>query len=62
MFDGSGVKLTEKLRETGYVMKRKGNTLIINAKDDNGIVSAVYDMLRYMLGLEFYSYDEYTLD
>lgn len=62
VFDGSGVKLTEKLRETGYVMKRKGNTLIINAKDDNGIVSAVYDMLRYMLGLEFYSYDEYTLD
>lgn len=42
VFDGSGVKLTEKLRETGYVMKRKGNTLIINAKDDNGIVSAVY--------------------
>ena len=62
VFDGSGVKLTEKLRETGYVMKRKGNTLIINAKDDNGIVSAVYDMLGYMLGLEFYSYDEYTLD
>ena len=62
VFDGSGVKLTEKLRETGYVMKRRGNTLIINAKDDNGIVSAVYDMLGYMLGLEFYSYDEYTLD
>lgn len=62
VFESSGVKLTEKLRETGYVMKRKGNTLIINAKDDNGVVSAVYDMLGYSLGLEFYSYDEYSLD
>lgn len=62
VFKGSGVKLTEKLRETGYVMKRKGNTLVINAKDDNGVISAVYDMLGYSLGLEFYSYDEYSLD
>ena len=62
VFEGSGVKLTEKLRETGYVMKRKGNTLVINAKDDNGVISAVYDMLGYSLGLEFYSYDEYSLD
>ena len=53
VFKGSGVKLTEKLRETGYVMKRKGNTLVINAKDDNGVISAVYDMLGYSLGLEF---------
>jgi len=43
-------------------MKRKGNTLVINAKDDNGVISAVYDMLGYSLGLEFYSYDEYSLD
>ena len=62
VFESSGVKLTEKLRETGYVMKRRGNTLLINAKDDNGVISAVYDMLGYSLGLEFYSYDEYVLE
>ena len=61
-FESSGLKLTEKLGETGYVMKRMGNALLINAKDDNGVISAVYDMLGYSLGLEFYSYDEYTLD
>lgn len=62
VFESSGVKLTEKLRETGYVMQRRGNTLLINAKDDNGVISAVYDMLGYSLGLEFYSYDEYVLE
>lgn len=62
VFEGSGVKLDEKLHETGYVLKRRGSTLIINAKDDNGVISAVYDMLGYTLGLEFYSYDEYTLN
>ncbi len=62
LFQSSGLKLTEKLGETGYILKRKGNALLINAKDDNGVISAVYDMLGYSLGLEFYSYDEYVLD
>lgn len=62
LFESSGLKLTDKLGETGYVMKRRGNALLINAKDDNGVISAVYDMLGYALGLEFYSYDEYALD
>lgn len=61
-FADSGLKLTDELGETGYVMKRKGNALLINAKDDNGVISAVYDMLGVALGLEFYSYDEYTLN
>ena len=53
--------MTDKLGETGYVMKRRGNALLINAKDDNGVIGAVYDMLGYALGLEFYSYDAYAL-
>ncbi len=61
-FESSGLKLTDNLGETGYVLKRRGNALLINAKDDNGVISAVYDMLGYSLGLEFYSYDEYTLN
>lgn len=61
-FKSSGLKIAEKLGETGYVMKRIGNALLINAKDGNGVISAVYDMLGHTLGLEFYSYDEYTLD
>lgn len=62
VFAGSGLKVGAELGETGYVMKRKGNTLLVNAKDANGVISAAYDMLGYSLGLEFYSYDEYTLD
>lgn len=62
VFATSGARLGENLRETGYLMQRKGNTLLINAKDDNGVISAVYDLLGYSLGLEFYSYDEYTLE
>ena len=55
--DGS-LALTADLRLTGYVMKRKGRTLFIHAKDGNGVFCGVYDMLGETIGLENYSYDE----
>ena len=54
----SSLALTEDLRLTGYVMKRIGKTLFINAKDGNGVFCGVYDMLSETIGLEYYSYDE----
>ena len=32
VFQGSGLEITADLRETGYIMKRIGNTLICNGK------------------------------
>ena len=58
IFRGSGLEITKDLRETGYIMKRMGNTVICNAKNSNGIISAGYDMLNYTIGLEFYAADE----
>ena len=58
IWTGSGLELTSDLRETGYVMKRMGNTIVCNAKDGVGTVSAVYDMLNYMVGFECYAIDE----
>lgn len=50
--------LTEDLGLTGYVLKRKGRTLFIHAKDGNGVSCGVYDMLGETIGLENYSFDE----
>lgn len=55
---GSGLELTDDLRETGYIMKRMGNTLVCNAKDGAGTTAAVYDMLNYTIGFECYAIDE----
>ena len=55
---GSSLELTSDLRETGYIMKRMGDTIVCNAKDGVGTVSAVYDMLNYMVGFECYAIDE----
>ncbi|MBR2330005.1 MAG: hypothetical protein IKA40_02045, partial [Clostridia bacterium] len=54
----ASLALTADLRLTGYVMKRKGRTLFIHAKDGNGVFCGVYDMLGETIGLENYSYDE----
>lgn len=58
LLQDEGLEITSDLKYTGYVMKRKGKTLIINAKEGTGIYPAVYDMLGYTIGLEYYSYDE----
>lgn len=58
VFQGSGLEIDAALRETGYIMKRIGNTLICNGKNSNGTISAGYDMLHYTIGLEFYASDE----
>lgn len=54
----ASLEITEDLKYTGYVMKRMDKTLIINAKEGTGVYPAVYDMLGYTIGLEYYSYDE----
>ena len=58
IFNQSGLEITEDMRLTGYLLKRFGNTLICNAKNSNGVLSAVYDMLSYMIGFEAYASDE----
>ena len=58
VFKQSGLEITDDMHKTGYYLKRFGNTLIINAKQSNGISAAVYDMLNYTIGLEFYASDE----
>ena len=60
IYEGSGLEITEDMHKTGYYIKRFGNTVVINAKDGNGVSNAVYDMLNYTIGLEFYADDEYT--
>lgn len=62
VFAASGLELSSDLASTGYLLVRKGNTLLINAKDSNGIISGVYDMLNYTIGLEIYSYDEFDYE
>lgn len=58
IFQGCGLTLTKDMGETGYYMKRFGNTLVIAAKNSNGSCSAVYDFLNYTIDLEVYSMDE----
>ena len=61
VFDTSGLTFTDDMKMTGFYVKRFGNTLVLNAKDGNGVVSAVYAMLAATIDLEIYSYDEYAL-
>ena len=58
IFKQSGLEITEEMHKTGYYLKRFGNTLIINARQSNGVSAAVYDMLNYTIGLELYATDE----
>ena len=58
IFKQTGLEITEDMHKTGYYLKRFGNTLVINAKQSNGVSAAVYDMLNYTIGLECYSTDE----
>lgn len=55
---GSGLELTNDMLDTGYIMKRFGNTVVCNAKNPLGAVSAAYDMLHYLIDYEFYAMDE----
>ena len=59
IFKTSGLEITEDMQNTGYYLKRMGSTLIINAKDGNGVANAVYDMLNYTIDLEIYADDEF---
>ncbi len=58
IFEQTGLKITKEMHKTGYYLKRFGNTLVINAKQSNGVSAAAYDMLGYTIGLEFYASDE----
>lgn len=58
VFGETGLTFDKKMGETGYYMKRYGNTLVIAAKNSNGTLSAVYDFLNYATGLEIYAADE----
>lgn len=55
---GSGVKVTSDVGNSGYVMKRIGNAIVIGANNGNGSCGAVYDMLHYLIGFETYASDE----
>ncbi len=58
IWDGCGLELTDDLLDTGYLMKRFGNLIVCNAKDNLGSVAAAYDMLNYLIGFECYAADE----
>lgn len=58
IFKTSGLEITDDMLNTGYYLKRMENTLIINAKDGNGVANAIYDMLHYTIDLEIYADDE----
>ena len=59
IFKTSGLEISDDMQNTGYLLKRMDNTLIINAKDGNGVANAVYDMLNYTIDLEIYADDEF---
>lgn len=59
VFATSGLTLTDDMGLTGFFAKRFGNTIVLNAKDGNGVCSAVYEFLKQAIDLEIYSYDEY---
>lgn len=61
VFATSGLTITDDMKLTGYYIKRFGTTLVLNAKDGNGIASAIYAMLAATIDLEIYAYDEYAL-
>ena len=58
VFKQTSLEISEDMHKTGYYLKRFGNTLVINAKQSNGVSAAVYDLLNYTIGLEFYASDE----
>ena len=58
VYKGCGLTIEKNMGDTGYFMKRFGNTLVIVAKNSNGSLSAVYDFLNYEIGLEVYATDE----
>ncbi len=58
IFNDSGLSVPKSVGESGYVMKTVGKSVIINANDPNGMVSAVYDMLNYLVNFEVYAADE----
>jgi len=58
IFTASGLTLDSSLGETGYIAKRVDKSLILNAKNANGVISAVYDVLKYTINLEIYANDE----
>ncbi len=62
VWNGCGLELTDDLLNTGYLMKRFGNLIVCNAKDNLGSVSAAYDMLYYLVGFECYAADEIHVD
>lgn len=62
IFKTSGLEITSDMQNTGYYLKRFDNTLIINAKDGNGVSNAVYDMLNYTINLEIYADDEFAYE
>ncbi len=62
IWTGCGLDLTEDMLDTGYYMKRFGNLLVLNAKDNLGSVAAAYDMLGYLIGFECYAADEIYYD
>lgn len=59
IFDGSGmtVNITE-LNRDGYKIKRFGNTIVIGAAKEIGILYGVYEFLSYQVDFEAYASDE----
>ena len=57
-FAESGITLTEETGQTGYILKRIGNSLYINGNKSFGVVDGVYDMLSYTIDYECYASDE----
>ena len=62
VFKSSGIALPDNLGNSGYIMKRSGKTLFIDAPDSNGSLCGVYDMLGYIINLEVYAADEIDFD
>lgn len=58
LFASSGIKLTDAIGQTGYILKRIGNSLYIGANKSFGIIDGVYDMLSYTVDYECYASDE----
>lgn len=61
-FEDSGLSVPASIGESGYVMKTVGRAVLVNANNANGIVSAVYDMLNYLVNFEVYAVDELYYD
>lgn len=58
VFAESGLAVPAEVGRTGYILKRKGNLVIINARESFGVVDGVYDMLSYTVDYEAYASDE----